>query len=113
MMATNKPSSPFSCVDEAFEPFYDETVSIVSSGRSTSVACCVFYNGTDDLILDSSVETERGSLQLVFRREDWNFAESLKAGDLVFLKCGKKYSIRSISQDADLGWKAVAREART
>ena len=110
-MATDRSASPCSCVDEAFEPFYDETVSIVSSGKSTSVACCVFYSGTDDTILDSSLETERGGLQLVFRREDWKFIESLSVGDIVFLKCGKKYSIRSVSQDADLGWKAVAREA--
>lgn len=110
MMATDKTSSPFDGIDDAFEPFYDETVSIISSGRSTTVACCVFYGGTDELILDSSVETDRTGLQLVFKRKDWKFIESLSVGDIVFLKCGKKYSIRSVSQDVDLGWKVTARE---
>lgn len=110
MMATDKTSSPFDGIDDAFEPFYDETVSIISSGRSTTVACCVFYSGTDELILDSSVETDRTGLQLVFKRKDWKFIESLSVGDIVLLKCGKKYSIRSVSQDVDLGWKVTARE---
>jgi len=103
--------SPFTSIDEAFEPFYDQTVSIVSDGKTTSVDCCVFYSGTDELILESSVETERGSLQLVFKKKDWKFAETLKVGDTINLRCGKKYAIREVSQDIDLGWKAVAREA--
>lgn len=104
--------SPFERIDCAFEPFFDETITIqTQDGSSGTFICCCFTDGTSDPLTDDMMETDREDMTFVFKKRDWAFVKNLQRGAMLQrMSNSKKYSVSEAKLDNALGWVVTARE---
>lgn len=98
----------------AFEPMFDEAVSVVSTrdGKTvkTSLMVGVFSEGTVEPDMDGVMDTELEAVTFVVRREDWPFVKAMRRGDSIARPDGRNYQVKSIKRDEVIGWIITARE---
>lgn len=90
--------------DKAFAPFFDESISVeiqTPNGiRRQTLPCCVFIDQQDAVIDSDMVATERKTITITCRREDWLFLKLLKIGDIVKRASNNKsYSITEVDDE--------------
>ena len=104
--------SPFTDIDGAFMPFFDEEIVVTTNdGRTMMLSASIFTDGTSDPLTDGMMETEREDMTFLFRKCDWAFVKTLKRGDEIQRNANsKKYSVSEAKLDNALGWVVSARE---
>ena len=98
--------------DSAFEPMFDEYVSIKTpDGKSTSLVVSMFTDGMSDTLTEDMMDTNREDVTFVFKKQDWPFVQTLKRGAVVIrCSCDKSYSVSEAKLDNCFGWVVTARE---
>lgn len=92
--------------DKAFMPFYDFAVTITTKeGKRQTLKVSLFDDiEGEPLSQELSMETERKDIQIVARRRDWSFLQTIRRGDTVEVPpMKKKYSISSVENDFAMG----------
>lgn len=78
--------SPFDIDESAFQPFYDQVISISGQSQKTSLKACVFEEIFDDPLSEMSPSADRRKI-LVFipmhGEGGWNDETSPKLGDIL------------------------------
>lgn len=100
-------------MSNAFEPMFDECVSIEPrNGMKTSRRCCIFLDNTSDPLSEDMSETNREDIILAFRDCDTKYINTLKRGDIVSRPetGGTRYSVQAVTRDFLLGLIVKARE---
>lgn len=103
---------PWHNIDDAFDVFFDETVSVKTpDGKTTPLRVAVFTDGTGDPLTDDMMDTQRESLTFLFLQDDWPFVKTLKRGATI-TRCAanKTYAVSEAKLDNCLGWCVTARE---
>lgn len=102
---------------KAFDAFYDNTVGIVSkdTNRRQQLRCCICSCMSDDVVIsdEMSLDSKRASIQLTFRRCDWDFVSKLERGDNIYVEWDvhdKKFMVTSSKFDPLFGYVIEARE---
>ncbi len=101
--------SPFHNTDAAFDVMFAESVSITHGEDRQTISAAVFADGTDEAITNDALDTERESISIVCKRDDWAFAETVTRGDTVERENGAKYKVVSARRDATMGFVIRAR----
>lgn len=104
--------SPFHNISAAFVPMFDEAITIkTTDGKRDSFDIIVFTNGDGEPLSEDMMETDREDIDILFKKEDWSFAQHLERGAEIERMClHKKYSVSSVRYDSALGWIVTARE---
>lgn len=114
-------NNPWMIDADGFDVMYDETITVSGQRKDvevfefqTSVQVCIFTDNTDDSFSDDMMDTETESIHIAFRKNDWQFAKSLKRGDVIVRSqfCEKKYVVQSVKQDCLLGYVVIARSCK-
>ena len=108
-------NSPWKDFDEAFEPMFDESVSVkTKDGKKTTLRVSVFTDGTADPLMDDALDTEREDITFVFARRDWPFVQKLVRGDTIERAefNGLTYKVSEALLDNCLGWCVKARSLK-
>lgn len=107
----------FKNTSSAFDAFYDNTVGIMSKDtmRRQQLKCCICSCMSDDITVsdEMSLDSNRASIELTFRRCDWDFVSKLSRGDFIYVDWdikGKKFVVSSSKFDPLFGWIITARE---
>ena len=102
----------FADSEEAFAPFYDESViATTKEGEVQTLTVSVFDDIEGEPLMDEgSMETNRKDIQFNARQKDWYFIQKLKRGDEIEWM-GKKYKVEVARNDPALGVIVKAREA--
>lgn len=107
--------SPWIDNAEAFAPMFTESI-VVSGKRNDksfrqTIDTTVFVDMTGDSLDDSTVDTDREDIDIVFNQDDWAFVQKLKRGDVVerTMFNGIKYKIQEVKHDNVMGWVVKAR----
>lgn len=110
--------SPFDTYNGAFEPFYDTTIEVRSSGQTIPIKACVFDQYFDDPMSDLSPSADREYISVIIPKEGegaWNLTTPPKREDIVIMKTKlnsighKKYAVEQV-QDFIGNWVLKARE---
>lgn len=104
-------NSPWKDFDEAFEPMFDESVSVkTKDGKKTTLRVSVFTDGTADPLAADMMDTDREDVVFMFKKADWPFVKTLKRGATV-TRCsyGKEYAVSEAKLDNCFGWVVTAR----
>lgn len=90
--------------EKAFEPFFDEHISVEiltpNGTKRQSLPCCVFIDQMDVPVDSDMVSTERKTITITCRREDWCFVKLLKIGDIVKRSLNdRSYSVTEVDDE--------------
>lgn len=112
MMMTN----PWNDIDKAFAPMFTETVSVSGKRKDnksfkTNVEVCIFTDNTSDVISDSALDSDSESILVSFKRDDWQFVNSLKRGDVIERVewPDSKYVVQDVLKDMVMGYVVKAK----
>lgn len=107
-----KMTNPFSDIENAFRPFFNEAVvARLKTGEAQTIPACVFDDIEGEPLLDQSLDTERRDIVVLCRAEDWLFVKKLRRGDRIEMPdAGLKYAVSQVRNDADQGIVIKARQ---
>lgn len=106
--------SPFRHIDSAFDVFYDEQIVVeCKDGRKQTLQACVMTDNTGDPLSEELVDSEREDLNIVARRCDWAFVQTLARGDKAIRLCtNKKYVVQEVVEDFVMGLVVKVRQTK-
>ena len=108
-----KRKSPWD-VEDAFNPMFDEEITITSGERKITVPCVVFSDVSDDVITDAAIQTGRMNISILVRDNDWAFIDNMNVGDIIERVVNGKvveYRFSAVVEDATMGKRLLARSA--
>lgn len=106
---TSHKKNPWDCIDNAFSPMFNEHITInVKDGFKYSILVSVFYDITDDVVLEEYNMNSNGeSIQFIFKDSDWNNVSNVSRGDVIerpeLNGKVKKYSVTEVIHDSNIG----------
>lgn len=113
MRQVQKRKSPWD-VEEAFDPMFDEEISIKSGDRKITVPCVVFSDVSGDVLTDAAIQTDRMDISIIVKNSDWAFIGRLNVGDVIERVVNGKvieYRFSEIIEDLTMGKRIIARSA--
>lgn len=109
-------TNPWKDTDKAFLPMFTETIAVSGSRKDnksfkTNVEVCIFTDNTSDVISDTALDSDSESVLVSFKRDDWQFVNSLKRGDVIERVdlFGQKYAVQNVVKDATMGYVVKAK----
>lgn len=113
MRQVQKNSSPWD-VEDAFDPMFDEEITVRSGGVSVTVPCVVFSDVTGDVLSTDAIQTNRMDISIILRNADWAYLKNLSIGDAIERVVNGKvveYRVSDFVEDMTMGKRIVARSA--
>ena len=109
--------SPWTNIEEAFEPMYDEKVVIeLKDGSRLPIGVIVFTDNTSEPINEEMIDSEIEEISILVSDRYWEDVLSrVKRGDVVIRPCKmkkEKYSVSSVTMDASMGLIVRARSMK-
>lgn len=109
--------SPWTNIEEAFEPMYDEKVVIeLKDGSRLPIGVIVFTDNTSEPINEEMIDSEIEEISILVSDRYWEDVLSrVKRGDVVIRPCkmkNGKYSVSSVTMDASMGLIVRARSMK-
>ncbi len=104
--------NPFDNIENAFEPFFNETVMVGLKGSALpqTVKAFVATDNTADPLSDEMLETECDAISVVIRKSDWQSISRIKRGDYIArTNPAKTYNVTGVQEDFALGFVIHAR----
>ena len=99
--------NPWTDIEEAFEPMYDEVVVVeTKNGSRQSLNVIVSTDGTGDALADDMIGSDRMDITIIVKKNEWSYLDKITNGDIV-VRClnGKemKYRVSEIVDDFVFG----------
>lgn len=95
--------SPWNIDDAAFEPMYEDRISV--SGRrgnvslkTGTIAACIFDQGLEDPLSDDATASTRRLYSVNVRIKDWPYTDAPRIGDTVLLDDGTRLTVKSVAR---------------
>ena len=106
--------NPWTDIEEAFEPMYDEVVVVhTKNGSRQSLNVIVSYDSTGDALADDMIGSDRMDITIIVKKNEWGYLDKITEGDIVvrYLN-GKemKYRVSEIVDDFVFGRIVKARQ---
>lgn len=94
--------NPWTDIEEAFEPMYDEVVVETKNGSRQSLNVIVSSDSTGDALADDMIGSDRMDITIIVKKNEWRYLDKITEGDMVvrYLN-GKemKYRVSEIVDD--------------
>lgn len=95
--------NPWTDIEEAFEPMYDEVVVVeTKNGSRQSLNVIVSSDSTGDALADDMIGSDRMDITIIVKKNEWRYLDKITEGDMVvrYLN-GKemKYRVSEIVDD--------------
>lgn len=99
--------NPWTDIEEAFEPMYDEVVVVeTKNGSRQSLNVIVSSDSTGDALADDMIGSDRMDITIIVKKNEWIYLDKITEGDFVvrYLN-GKemKYRVSEIVDDFVFG----------
>lgn len=99
--------NPWTDIEEAFEPMYDEVVVVeTKNGSRQSLNVIVSSDSTGDALADDMIGSDRMDITIIVKKNEWRYLDKITEGDMVvrYLN-GKemKYRVSEIVDDFVFG----------
>ena len=99
--------NPWTDIEEAFEPMYDEVVVVnTKNGSRQSLNVIVSSDSTGDALADDMIGSDRMDITIIVKKNEWGYLDKITEGDIVvrYLN-GKemKYRVSEIVDDFVFG----------
>ena len=99
--------NPWTDIEEAFEPMYDEVVVVhTENGNRQSLNVIVSSDSTGDALADDMIGSDRMDITIIVKKNEWSYLDKITEGDIV-VRClnGKemKYRVSEIVDDFVFG----------
>lgn len=99
--------NPWTDIEEAFEPMYDEVVVVeTKNGSRQSLNVIVSTDSTGDALADDMIGSDRMDITIIVKKNEWRYLDKITEGDIV-VRClnGKemKYRVSEIVDDFVFG----------
>lgn len=103
--------NPFDKIEQAFEPFYNETITVgIKGALPQSVKAFIATDNTAEPLSDEMLETECDAISVVIRKSDWQSISRIKRGDYIArTNPSKTYNVTDVKEDFALGYVIRAR----
>lgn len=106
--------NPWTDIEEAFEPMYDEVVVVeTKNGSRQSLNVIVSSDSTGDALADDMIGSDRMDITIIVKKNEWRYIDKITEGDMVvrYLN-GKemKYRVSEIVDDFVFGRIVKARQ---
>ena len=109
--------NPWTNIEEAFKPMYDEKVVIeLKDGSRLPIDVIVFTDNTSDPINEEMLDSEMDEISILVSDRYWeDVLSKVRRGDVVIRPCkmkNGKYSVSSVTMDASMGLIVRARSMK-
>lgn len=99
--------NPWTDIEEAFEPMYDEVVVVeTKNGSRQSLNVIVSTDSTGDALANDMIGSDRMDITIIVKKNEWRYLDKITEGDMVvrYLN-GKemKYRVSEIVDDFVFG----------
>ena len=76
--------NPWTDIEEAFEPMYDEVVVVeTKNGSRQSLNVIVSTDGTGDALADDMIGSDRMDITIIVKKNEWSYLDKITNGDIV------------------------------
>lgn len=94
--------NPWTDIEEAFEPMYDEVVVVeTKNGSRQSLNVIVSTDSTGDALADGMIGSDRMDITIIVKKNEWRYLDKITEGDMVVRYLNDKEMKYRVSEIVD------------